>query len=159
MSATPISDLIELYQESPSAEHFDALVDCLASSPVGVHLFGAVQSDTERNLVADGETVSLASTMHGDGKSRILAFADPREFLHRFGPKCNGEMPGQALFEVVLHNSDCHGILLNSARAETSVVIPRSEIASLQSHVRRIPSDQAVTLSAAPTPRWWEFWK
>lgn len=160
MIATPISDLMCTYQESLSIEHFDALVERLATTAVGVHLFGVAPPEAERNLVADGKGISLASTTHGDGKSRLVAFADPREFNRRFGPKCNGEMLGKTLFEVVLHNPDCHGILINSATSETSVVIPRSDIEMAHSYLcRSNEAAQEPVEQPMPKPRWWQVWK
>lgn len=160
MNTTPLSDLMRTYQESTSIEDFDALVEYFATVAVGVHLSGLAPQATERNLVAGDGEVSVGNTIHGDGKSRVVAFADPREFNRRFGPKCNGEMLGMTLFEVVLHNPSCHGILVNSAVAESSVIIPREEIESAFPFLSRAPAMRPNQVSPPSTKsKWWQVWK
>ncbi len=155
MSDTPLSDLINSFHQSKTDEDFDALLELFKGSPIGVLAIGVKQGESEQTIVVEEGDITLASTGFGDGKSRILAFADPREFNRRFGKKSNGEMPGSSLFAAVLLNPGCAGILLNSAQGEISVVIPRERIQGVRSMAPGI----ADSIHQEPVRKWWEIWK
>ncbi len=128
MSQHNLSDLIDSLHESWTAERFNMLLAKLKASSVGIIAINVPDHYLGKTVRTASEGVTLASTRHGDGKSRILAFAEPRDFVAKFGPKCNGEMLGAEVIKVVLHNPDCAGILLNSAKSEISIVIERDAL-------------------------------
>jgi hypothetical protein len=128
MSADSLSTYIESLQKAWAQPEFEALLARLHASPVGV-LAGKNKPDEPiQATLLDGEPIALSSTTHGDGLRRIVAFAEPHEFVKRFGPRLNAEVSGKTLMEVVLENEGCHGIILNSATSANSITIGRNDI-------------------------------
>ncbi len=128
MSTPTLSSLIESLQKSWSQETFEGLLLRLYQTRVGV-LAGKNKPDEPiQAYLAEGEQVAFSSTTQGDGKRRIVAFADPRAFFDKFGPKFNGEVSGAQLMHTVLDNAACEGVILNSAESTTSVSLGRADI-------------------------------
>jgi len=125
----------------------EALVHAFAHAKVGVIAIG-VPEDADGNVTStDANPVSLGNTTHGDGKQRVVAFADPEEFVKRFGQPFNAEMLGIDVYRTVDANATGHGVLVNSATSETSMIISRASAeVFLAGDVRgeRRP--------------WWKFW-
>ena len=152
MNQPSLSMLIEALQAQPGREKYEHVLSVFSQSSVGVVVVGAPEGHPGGTLKADGERISLGSSQHGDGKSRILAFADPKEFSANFGPRFNGEMRGEDVFKVALHNQTCSGILLNSAKAPISLPMERVDI---QRFLQAVPPGQD-----GPAKRpWWKRWK
>jgi hypothetical protein len=160
MSATPLSDLIQSFHEARGGEDFEAMLALFLTSQIGIHAVNVPQGLQGQTVISKGEGIGLANTTHGDGKKRIVAFADPQEFIKRFGAKCNGEMLGGELIKVALHNTDCHGVLLNSARSEISTLLSRSVLEGLLEPSARETETQGNPVSSNLNgKKWWKFWQ
>jgi hypothetical protein len=129
MSTFSISSRIESLQRAWAQPEFESLLAALHQASVGV-LASRNKPDEpiQATWLDEGETIALSSTAHGDGKRRVVAFAEPREFIQKFGPRLNAEVSGKSLMELVLANEACHGIILNSATSATSIAIGRADI-------------------------------
>ncbi|MDL5030630.1 hypothetical protein QRD43_01825 [Pelomonas sp. APW6] len=160
MSATPLSDLIRKFHQTRSREDFDAVVELCVRAPIGIVAVGVQPKAHEDVTIASDGNISLGNTTHGDGVSRLIAFADPREFRARFGNnKCNGEMLGAELFKTALHNHECAGVLLNCATEEISVPIPRSDIEdAIENLAPRSRQLHDVMEEVPPKRKWWQVW-
>lgn len=123
-----LSELITYLAESWHEETFDEFLALLLKSQLGVRVDGVPDGVSGPFVVGSTQSLSLGRTTFGDGRSRILVFADPEEFIARFGLQFNGEINGAMLVNVVLYNADCEGILVNSALSSISVPIERSDI-------------------------------
>ncbi len=127
MSQTQLSTLIEDLQASWSTEKLEMLLHTFRQTTVGINAFNVPKEYLGMTVQTESEGITLGSTTHGDGKSRVMAYADPRQFIAKFGQKFNGEMLGEEVIRVALHNPSCVGILLNSAFSEISVAIDRED--------------------------------
>ncbi len=150
MTPTPISDAIESLSSNWTSTKYDDFLRLLAGAGVGVCAVGVPPELVGRTINHTPPGVTLGSTSHG-GKSRILAYADPKEFIRKFGGQCNGEMPGSELFRVVLHNPDCGGILLNSALKEISFPVEREDI-------ERFVATSSKPKQESQKHAWWRRW-
>ncbi len=160
MSATPLSDLIRKFHKSQSREDYDAVLELCIRTPVGIFAFGVQPKYHEQIVMAGDDNISVGSTTHGDGQSRLLAYADPREFNLRFDEKCNAEMIGENLFKTALHNKECAGILLNCATEQISIPIPRCDIEDAVEELTAKSSRLLGVAEEAPArQRWWQLWK
>ncbi|AEV83738.1 hypothetical protein ACWT_2703 [Actinoplanes sp. SE50] len=110
------------HAQTRDAEAYQRFVALFRSSTVGVVVTGTPVPDAPGGFVSDG-TLAVRRTGHGDGRQRILTFADPEVFARRFGPVFNAGMSGDALLRMAADDRECAGILVNSATAETSVII------------------------------------
>ena len=124
MSDTPLSDAMAEHAETGSGESYDRFIALFRTSVVGIAIEGMPVPDEHGNLVSDGE-VSAYMTKHGDGRSRIVAYADPEAFLVNFGPRFNAGVPGEVLLGMAASDPDCAGVLVNSATQEISLVIAK----------------------------------
>jgi hypothetical protein len=124
MSQTPLSDAMAVHAETGTGESYDRFVELFRTSVVGVAMDGLPVPDEQGNLVA-GEDVSVRSTTHGDGRSRIAAYADPEVFLVNYGPQFNAGIAGEVLLSMAASDPDCAGVLVNSATREISLVIAK----------------------------------
>lgn len=93
---------------------------------------GVISLDPAQKLApvigAGPNAVSLGVTTFHDGKTRIIAFADPEDFAARFGQKFNSVMIGLQLLDALRECSDFDGILVNSAASVHSFPIGRSDL-------------------------------
>ena len=152
MNQNSLSALIEALQAQPSRERFQHLLAAFSHSSVGIMALSVPKEQFGKTFKTEGEEVSLASSQHGDGKSRVLAFADPKEFIANFCQKFNAEMKGEEVFKVVLHNPACGGILLNSASSPISIPIEREDIQ------RFLQPRQAGGAASERKAAWWKLW-
>jgi hypothetical protein len=139
-SDTPLSDAIAAM--SDAGEHSEnQFREAFLSAEVGVHvtrmLVGAEKGETV--ITSDDNQIQVTSGGDRNGNPVLLAFADPPVFIKNFGDKflrefgleCNATMPSRDLIRTALYNPDSHGIRLNSAIAEQSVVLDREMLESM----------------------------
>ncbi|MDP9795483.1 hypothetical protein J2S43_003995 [Catenuloplanes nepalensis] len=119
MSDSPLSDALAAYAGNRTDENWGRLVDVFRNSIVGAVGAGPVSGGRA------GAGFGVSRTTHGDGRQRILTFADPPVYARTFGQHFNVGVPGSVLLEMAAGDLDCAGILINSATSETSVVITR----------------------------------
>jgi hypothetical protein len=148
VSDTPLSDLMATLDADDAPQSYQRFITAFRSSKLGVLAVGTPAGVVGDTIATNDQSISLGLTDHQDGQPKVLAFADPVAFARRFGQQFNADMLGDAIFKTVLQNDRCHGILVNSALSETSVIIDRETIVSL-----------AVSLSEPARRRpWWRFW-
>ena len=144
----PLSELMDLAVDSDES-YFEFLQEFRRSnlgviaqgSPAGKA--GPVQSTAEN-------PISLGSTEDTEGRSVLLAFADPPAFAQRFGMQFNAAISGEALLQTALSSPSCHGIRVNSAKRELSLIIDRKT-------VQRLLRGGAAPAQGSRKP-WWKFW-
>jgi hypothetical protein len=124
MTDSPLSDAMAVHAETGTGESYDRFMELFRTSVVGVAMEGLPVPDEQGNLVAAGG-VSVEMSTHGDGRSRILAYADPEVFLVNFGPQFNAGLVGEVLLTMAASDPDCAGVLVNSATQEISLVIAK----------------------------------
>lgn len=112
------------HAETGTGDSYDRFIALFRTSVVGIAIEGMPVPDDEGHLVSDGE-ISAYMTTHGDGRSRIVAYADPEVFLVNFGPRFNAGVPGEVLLGMAASDPDCEGVLVNSATQEISLVIAK----------------------------------
>jgi hypothetical protein len=145
MSETPLSDVMSEYAETKTPESYEHFLRLFRASTVGIAATG-VPARGPHGYVADGN-LGAGSTTHGDGRPRVLAFADPEAALRNFGPRFNAGLSGEVLLQMAATDPDCEGILVNSAICEISLVVSKLTAQSLLT-----PTD-----TEAPGPRrWWK---
>ncbi len=120
MSDSPLSDALAVYAGNRTDENWARFVDVFRHSIVGAVGAGPVDGEGR-----SGHGFGVGRTTHGDGRPRILTFADPPVYARTFGRSFTVGMPGSVLLEVAVGDPDCAGILVNSATEEISVVITR----------------------------------
>lgn len=145
MSATPISDAIESLANAWNSEKCEEFFRLVDSATIGIRAVDVPPELVGRTISHSPPGITLGSTSHG-GRSRVLAFADPKEYTEKFGGQCNGEMSGSELFRVVLHNPHCGGVLLNSALREVSFPLEREDI------------ERFVQTENSKRKSWWRKW-
>jgi len=123
-SQTPLSDVMAAHAESGTQDSYDRFVALFRESVVGVAIEGMPEPDEQGNLVSDGD-LSAHMTTHGDGLSRLVAYADPEAFLVNYGPQFNAGLLGEVLLGMAASDPDCAGVLVNSATQEISLVIAK----------------------------------
>ncbi|WP_051753627.1 hypothetical protein [Streptosporangium amethystogenes] len=62
----------------------------------------------------------------GDGRPRILTFADPEVASQAPGSRCNVGASGAVLPRMAAEDPSCEGILVNSATKLISIIISRA---------------------------------
>ena len=100
------------------------------TSVVGVVMSGTPVPDEHGRPTSDG-TLGVSRTDYGDGRQRLLTFADPEAFARNFGPQFNAGLAGDVLLRMAADDPDCEGILVNSATRPSSVVISKSTAAEM----------------------------
>jgi hypothetical protein len=118
------------YAETRTPESYERFLASFRGSTVGFVAVGTPASDSRDRFVADGG-LGAGRTTHGDGRPRILAYADPEVALRNFGPRFNAGLSGEVLLQMAANDSDCDGILVNSATSEISLVIDKPTAQSL----------------------------
>jgi hypothetical protein len=146
MSDTPLSDVMGEHAATRSPESYEQFLALFRAATVGIVASGTPVLDSSGRLVA-GSDFGAGSTTHGDGKARILTFADPEAALRNFGPRFTAGVPGAVVLQMAATDPDCHGILVNSATAELSLVISTSTAQSLLA-----PAEET---EPPPRRRWW----
>jgi hypothetical protein len=130
MSDSPVSDVMAEYAETRSPECFERFLALFRSATVGFVAVGAAHTEDPGSVVADGD-LGAGRTTYGDGRPRLLAYADPEVALRNFGPRFNAGMSGEVLLQIAATDADCHGILVNSATREISLIIDKPTAQSL----------------------------
>jgi hypothetical protein len=120
MSDSPLSDALAAYAADRTDESWARFVAVFRVSIVGAVGSGPVDAEG-RSRPGFG----VGRTTHGDGRPRILTFADPPVYARTFGQEFSVGVPGSVLLEMAAGDPECAGILVNSATARTSVVISR----------------------------------
>lgn len=146
---TPLSDLIDILERTGSEHHYAQFIEEFRRSTLGVIAEGIPEGVTDDFTSTDQNPISVGNTADSEGRSFVLAFADPPAFDDRFGPQFNAEISGESLLDTVLTNPDCHGIRVNSAKGEVSVIIARETIQRLK---------RSGGATKAPGRPWWKFW-
>lgn len=149
-SETPLSDLIPVPPRTPTGNDYAAFLELFCRSQVGVMAVGAPEGTGGTVVSTDENPLALGLTDHVGGRRMVLAFADPIAFARVFGLRFNAEMRGLDVLRTALHNPDCQGVLVNSARAEASIVIERETAASLV-------AEREARVGSARRP-WWKVW-
>jgi hypothetical protein len=145
-SDTPLSDQIADLAESYNRGSYRRFISSFRDSRVGV----VVANAGGEIACALEEASALMPSIDQDGKSVILAFADPDAFATRFGSEFNGTITGQEILEIVIADPECNGVRVNSALSEVSLVIPRRRVLKIlkKTHGRDASTHRA----------WWRFW-
>jgi hypothetical protein len=117
------------HSDSRSPESYQRFLALFRASVIGIAARGAVTRDAQGQTVANG--LGAGKTTYGDGRQRLLAFADPEAFLRNFGPQFNGGVAGEVLLRMAAGDPDCEGILVNSATREISLIISKTTAQSL----------------------------
>ena len=73
----PLSALIESLHESRSDDGLSRLLDLFECSSVGIVVLNAPSSVACDGRRATSSGIALGTTRHGDGRARIIAFAEP----------------------------------------------------------------------------------
>jgi len=116
---------MQLHARKPSDRLYRKFLDLFVRSGLGVIAVGVPEGTSGQIKSTSEKPIHLGQTSYGDGKRRVLAFADPQEFVRNFGQPFNAELKGADLLEMVVENRECDGILVNSAIAEESILISR----------------------------------
>jgi hypothetical protein len=122
VNATPLSDLMTAHADNRTPENFDRFVALFRDSVIGVIAVGSVTHDAHGNPVA-GNDLGVGRTTHGDGRSRILCFADPEVASQVPGTPMNAGVAGDVLLGMAADDPECDGILVNCATAQISLII------------------------------------
>lgn len=146
---TPLSELIDILVRTGAKHDYVQFVNEFRRSMLGVIAEGVPKGTIGGSISTDRNPVGVGSTADAEGRSVVLAFADPPAFARRFGMQFNAEISGEKLLETVLINPDCYGIRVNSAKREVSVIIDRQTVQLLQRGGK--------TTAKARSP-WWRFW-
>jgi hypothetical protein len=145
MSETPLSDVMSEHAETRTPESYERFLRLLRASTVGIVATGALAHD-EQGYFADGD-LGAGRTTHGDGRPRVLAYADPEAALRNFGPRFNAGVSGEVLLQMAATDPNCEGVLVNSALSEISLVVSKP--------TARAPLTPPTTTEAPRPRRWW----
>ncbi|WP_432980431.1 hypothetical protein [Dactylosporangium sp. CA-233914] len=130
MSDAPLSDVMAEHADTETSESYERFVALFRTSTIGIVGVGTLAQDDQGRFIADGD-FGAGRTTHGDGRSRILAFADPEAAIRNFGPRFNTGVSGEVLLQMAATDPDCAGVLVNSATREISLVISQATAESL----------------------------
>src|SRR5215475_13581133 len=103
---SPLSDLMSLLAKDgqPSLPTYNRFVDLFYTSQLGAISPGVSSRESEVITSTRERPLGLGLTTYGDGLSRILAFADPRAFVRRFGARFNVLVAGETLVAAALRD-------------------------------------------------------
>jgi hypothetical protein len=138
-SNTPLSDLMAIFGKDGAPESFGRFLKAFRVAKLGVIAVGVPGGLSGDVISTNAQPISLGLSGHGDGRPRVLAFADPAAFARRFGQPFNAGMNGEVVMQTAMHDEHCAGVLVNSALTESSVTIDRATIASLIGSARSRP--------------------
>jgi hypothetical protein len=133
------------HAETKTPESYERFLTLFRSSTLGIVAIGTPSQDRQGQLRADGN-FGAGRTTHGDGRPRILAYADPEAALRNFGPRFNAGLAGDVLLQMAAADPECEGILINSATHEISLTIGKATCGSLLA---------SRTAEASGQRRWW----
>ncbi|MEV4465111.1 hypothetical protein AB0J51_15970 [Micromonospora echinofusca] len=142
MSETPLSEVMSEHAETKTPESYERFLRLFRASTVGI-----VATEVPAHGYLASGNLGAGRTTHGDGRPRVLAYADPGAALRNFGPRFNAGVSGEVLLQMAAADPDCAGVLVNSAICEISLVISKPTAQSLT----------APTTTKAPAPQpWWK---
>ncbi|TWJ28459.1 hypothetical protein JD81_01963 [Micromonospora sagamiensis] len=118
------------HAETKTPESFERFLSLFRTSTVGIIATGVPTHAMHGHFIADGN-LGAGKTTHGDGRPRVLAYADPEAALRNFGPRFNAGLPGEVLLRMAATDPRCEGVLVNSAIREISLIISKSTAQSL----------------------------
>ncbi|MFG1779793.1 hypothetical protein ACGFIG_25610 [Micromonospora sp. NPDC049048] len=145
MSETPLSDVMSEHAETRTPESYERFLRLFRASTVGIVATGVPAHDAHGHLA--GGDLGAGRTTHGDGLSRLLAYADPEAALRNFGPRFNAGVSGEVLVQMAAADPECAGVLVNSAVCEISLVVSKQTAQSLMT---------PTTTEASSPRRWWK---
>ncbi|MGN9766573.1 hypothetical protein ACTMS2_15615 [Micromonospora sp. SD12] len=125
MSETPLSDIMSEHAETKTPESYERFLELFRNSMLGIVATGALGHAPQGHLATDG-SLSAGRTTYGDGRPRVLAYADPEAALINFGPRFNAGVSGGVLLQIAARDPDCEGILVNSGVREICLTISKS---------------------------------
>ncbi|MFI5909134.1 hypothetical protein [Dactylosporangium sp. NPDC051541] len=125
-----MSDLIDAHADRPDPALYERFLTLFRDSVIGVVAEGTPVTTPDGRTVS-GSDMRVGNTTHGDGRSRILAWADPEAARANFGPRFNAGIAGATLLEMAGGSEGCAGILVNSATREVSLIISAETAAEL----------------------------
>jgi hypothetical protein len=120
------------YSDTGSPESYERFLALFRASVVGFVAVGDVKQNAQGQTVA-GDNLGAGKTTYGDGRPRVLAYADPEAAARNFGPRFNAGMAGEVLLRMAASDPGCEGILVNSATQQISLIISRPTAQSLVS--------------------------
>jgi len=126
VSDTPLSDAMDVHVRGNTAETYAAFVEVFRKSVVGIVGVGTLEPDGRA-----GPAFSAGGTAYGDGRLRLLAFADPAVASLAPGSQCNAGIPGAVLLRMAAGDPTQAGILVNSATEPISIIISRESASAI----------------------------
>ncbi|GAA2398799.1 hypothetical protein Cme02nite_07610 [Catellatospora methionotrophica] len=145
MTETPLSDAMTAHADSGTPESYDRFIALFRASTVGV-LSDNLPEPEGRTSVTSAGDIRVSSTAYGDGRDRIMTFADPEVFLRTYGPRFNAGIAGEVLLRMAAASPNGHGVLVNCATREISLLISKETAQALCAP----PGD------ALPRRPWWK---
>jgi hypothetical protein len=150
-NAPGLSAFVTKLNEAWRDELFAEFLRAFTKAHVGVIVVQAPEGASGVVVSTRAQPIALGNSTHGDGKRRILAFADPQQFREKYGEKFNGEMVGLEVLNTAWSDQACEGVLVNGATSLQSVAIDREAVRWALAATK-----------ASSTPRqkkpWWRFW-
>ncbi len=145
----PLSELLHEYINTGAANSYQDFLDAFVGAPLGV-------TATQEQI---GNASGLASSIDPQGRRVLLVFADPDAFQLRYGANFNAEVTGADVLQTLMANPDCHGIQINSAQAEVSLIIERIDAMKLLQQSATKETQASLKGTTAKTQkRWWQIW-
>jgi hypothetical protein len=123
---TPLSDAMAAHMQANNPETYAVFVEVFRNSVIGIVGAGALAPDGRA-----GEGYSAGRTTHGDGRPRILTFADPAVASQAPGSQCNAGVSGAVLLQMAAGDPASEGILVNSATEPISIIISRASASAV----------------------------
>jgi hypothetical protein len=171
MTDTPLSDAKVEHADTGSPESYERFLVLFRDSTVGIVGVGLPEPVTGGRVVAGGHVVAdggigAGRTSFGDGRPRLLAFADPESVLDDPGRRFNAGLSGEVLLRMAAADPECEGILVNCAVREISMIISKStaeallaptaaDTATEETAAGKTATDDPA-MAGAPRRPWWK---
>lgn len=145
----PLSKLLHEYIHTGEVILYEDFLNAFVEASVGVLVIHAQA----------GNAPGLGSSVDPKGRRVLLVFADPDAFQLKYGARFNAEVNGASVLQTLMADPDCHGIQINSAQAETSLIIERVDAEKLlQSSTAKDAQTSLKVTTAKLQKRWWQIW-
>jgi len=122
--ATPVSTAM-------AEASYEDFLRVYANSQVATVVSGGVEEGGQLRSTQEAP-ITLPQAVAPDGTRVILTFADPWAYAEHFGMPFNWLLPGSDMLRVIQRDPSLPAILVNSALAEDSMLIPRESVVGLQ---------------------------